>query len=215
MDPSASPPMHRFEDRDSASRAVADHIATVLHDALQDYAAVTLVVSGGSTPAPCYRYLAQAPLPWDRISIVPSDERCVPQDHPDSNARMLRETLLQHRAAAATLVPLQDTALAQAPQPWVLALLGMGSDGHFASLFPDAANLDAALAGDNPELTAPIDTAASPYRRITLTWSAIARCDHRLLLIFGDDKAQTLEHAGDKPVATLLAGPDHDIYWAP
>ncbi|MEM1229615.1 MAG: 6-phosphogluconolactonase [Pseudomonadota bacterium] len=207
--------MHRFEDRDSASRAAADHIATVLHDALQEHAAVTLVVSGGSTPAPCYRYLAQAPLSWERISIVPSDERCVPADHSDSNARMLRETLLQHRAAAASLVPLEEATLSQAPQPWTLALLGMGTDGHFASLFPDAANLDPALAIDNPALIAPIDTAASPYRRITLTWSALARCDHRLLLIFGDDKARTLAHADDKPIATLLTGPDHDIYWAP
>lgn len=205
----------RFETRAAASQAVAERIADALRSTLEHEDHATLVVSGGSTPAACYALLARQVLPWNRVSILPSDERCVPADHADSNARMLRESLLQGGASAATLLPLDAESVATAPRPWSLALLGMGTDGHFASLFPDADNLAQGLRIDGEARVLPIRTTASPHPRVTLTWRALSACSTRLLLVFGADKAAVLDDPQGKPVATLLADPGLTIFWAP
>ena len=107
------------------------------------------------------------------------------------------------------------------PFPFACALLGMGSDGHFASLFPDAEQLHDALDPEYPALCMPVRTAASPYERISLTLTPIARSDEVILLIFGDDKWQTLQAARDSsngyPVSKLLTQKRApvSVYWAP
>lgn len=205
----------RFKTRAAASQAVAEQIADVLRSTLAHEDHATLVASGGSTPTACYDLLAQQALPWHRVSVLPSDERCVPADHADSNARMLREALLQGPASAATLLPLDIDAVTETPRPWSLALLGMGTDGHFASLFPDAENLAQGLRSDGDDLVLPIRTKASPHARVTLTWRALRACSNRLLLAFGADKAAVLDDPQGKPVATLLADPGLTVFWAP
>ncbi len=213
--PTTAAPWRRFETRADASEAVAERIAEVLRSTLAGQDHATLIASGGSTPAACYALLAQQALPWHRVTVLPSDERCVPADHADSNARMLREVLLQGPASAATLLPLDKDAVAKTPRPWSLALLGMGTDGHFASLFPDAENLAQGLRRDGDDLVLPIRTQASPHARVTLTWRALHACGTRLLLAFGADKAAVLEDPQGKPVATLLADPGLTVFWAP
>lgn len=213
--PTTTAQIQRFPTRAAASAAAAQQIAQALRTELAQADQTTLVVSGGSTPAACYAQLAQEDLPWARVHILLSDERCVPAQHPDRNARMLRETLLTGPAKAATLLPLEVGAVARAPQPWVLALLGMGTDGHFASLFPDADNLAQGLAAEGDALVLPVRTAASPHPRVSLSWRALRQCRSRLLLAFGADKAEVLAAPAGKPVATLLSDPELTVLWAP
>jgi 6-phosphogluconolactonase len=182
----------------------------------------------------CFEALAHADIDWSRVGIVPSDERWVPVEHDDSNENLVRNRLLVNGAACADLMPLyssDSTVEARAamldmeirfmPFPFACALLGMGTDGHFASLFADAENLAEGLDLESTRLCLPVQTAASPYPRISLTLAALSRSDEIVLLIFGDDKRVVYEkaRAGNAryPVTRLLRQKRApvDVYWAP
>lgn len=207
-----------FDDRERASQAAADAIDSALRRRLDAQQAASLVVSGGTTPGRCFEILSRSGLDWNNVTVTLSDERVVPESHADSNARLVRETLLTHEAAAASFLPLVDPlapdvgavaeleqSLRTLPFPFACALLGMGEDGHFASLFPDAANLPDGLATDGSALALPIATAASPHPRVSLTLAALSRSDVIILLVFGDDKREVLRRAEtDEQVADQL-----------
>jgi 6-phosphogluconolactonase len=166
-----------------------------------------LLVSGGGTPAPVYRALSRQSLDWSRISIRLVDERWLPVDDADSNARLVRDTLLQHRAAEASFEPMLmpgrnfDDSVAQAnllsAQASVM-VLGMGADGHTASLFPHMQGLDAALASSQDYVG--VDATGCPGaqawpRRISLAPAGLARPLQRMLLVRGEAKLQLLQRA--------------------
>lgn len=223
-----------FESREEASIAAAQEIGQRLAARLKLQPGASLVVSGGTTPARCFGELAQSGLDWPRVHVLLSDERWVPPDDEASNERLVRETLLQEQAASARLLSVysSSTSITQrcdeidrqvrvGPFPFACALLGMGADGHFASLFPDAANLGEGLDVDAERLCIPVETAASPHPRVSLTLAALARSDSIVLLMFGDEKREVYEQAKLKgsrlPVAHLLRqkrAPVH-VYWAP
>jgi len=226
--------LHAFDDRDLASSAAAGALADRVESRLRADAHATLVVSGGTTPVDCFRALASMPLRWAQVDIFLSDERWVEPDSRDSNEGLARKHLLIEAATAARLVPVfaadqslearcaeLDAEIRALPAPFAAALLGMGDDGHFASLFPDAANLDRGLDPAGETRCLAIDTAASPVRRLSLTLAALANSDEILVLIFGAEKRRVLERAqrGDKayPVASLLAleTTPVSVYWAP
>ena len=223
-----------FESREAASIAAAEAIAALLERRLDAHEKASLVVSGGTTPSRCFAELADLELDWDNVHVVLSDERWVPADSDDSNEKLVRETLLTGRAAGASLLPVYredtdpaarseeiDQAIRLLPFPFACALLGMGEDGHFASLFPDAGNLEAGLDPDNTTLCLPVSTAASPHPRISLTLSALSRSDEIILLVFGAAKRAVLESAtslqSELPVARLLLQKRApvNVYWAP
>ena len=220
--------------REEAADAVAVKIAGSLRAALAGGAAASLVVSGGSTPAPVFRRLSATALDWQRVTVLPSDERWVPPTDDDSNEKLLRSTLLARQAQAAGLLSYYragtDPAGACAelevewrrlPLPFAVTLLGMGGDGHFASLFPDYAGLDAALDPAGSRHFVPVSTAASPHPRISLTLAALSRSREIVLLFFGDEKRRVCARAreGDRalPVSALLADcpVPLTIAWAP
>ncbi len=223
-----------FETREQASAAAAERIVAALSRRLAVQDEASLVVSGGSSPILCFAELARADADWRRVAVLPSDDRWVPADHEDSNEKLIRNTLLVDNAAAAELLPFFAAGVSVeeraadlneevrfAPIPFACALLGMGTDGHFASLFPDAANLAAGLDLESSTLCLPVHTAASPHPRISLTLAALSRSDEIVLLIFGEDKRAVYERAkgGDPqfPVTRLLRqkrAPVH-TYWAP
>ena len=221
-------------DRQSASLAAAAHIAEALSRQLDRQPEAALVVCGGTTPAACFAALSQIDLPWSRVCLVPSDERWVAPADAASNERLVRQTLMTGRAATARLQPLfdpratieqrcadLDPVLAHLPLPFATALLGMGEDGHFASLFPDADNLAAGLSQDQRRMCLPVRTAASPWPRISLTLAALLRSESIILLLFGAAKRAVYEEARTAvtgwPVTHLLRQTRTPVrvIWAP
>lgn len=223
-----------FETREEASRAAAQAIAALVMRRLDGQYKASVVVSGGTTPERCFAELAKMELDWEHVSIVLSDERWVPPDGDDSNERLVRETLLKGRAADAYLLPFYkedsnpearsdeiNQQIRNLPFPFACALIGMGEDGHFASLFPDADNLEDGLDTESLHLSIPVTTGSSPHARISLTLSALSRSDEIILLLFGDKKLEVLEAAkqidSDLPIARLLLQKRApvNVYWAP
>ncbi|MFC0340219.1 6-phosphogluconolactonase [Paracoccus niistensis] len=195
-------------DREALTLAVAQAITEALGMALKVRERAVLCLPGGSTPVPVFKALAAARLEWERVIVIPSDERWVPADHPRSNARLIRRNLLEEGAGAELielytegLDPQAGAALASeriAPLlPLSVLLLGMGEDMHTASLIPGADGLEAALDSAAPPVL-PVQTAAEA--RVTLTVPALCSATEAFLMITGPEKREALERAAALPV---------------
>ncbi|MCC5963396.1 MAG: 6-phosphogluconolactonase [Rhodobacteraceae bacterium] len=211
---------HDYADSEMMMLRLAQRIASELGETLRAHGQATLSVPGGSTPGPVFDTLSGADLDWSRVAVVLNDERWVPEDHPRSNTRLLRERLLVGRASAATLVPLyadaptpEDAldALTEGLRPHLpisVLLLGMGADMHTASLFPGADQLDAALAPDAPPLLA-MRAEAAGEPRITLSAPVLQDALRVHVLITGPEKRAAIERAAklrarEAPIACVL-----------
>jgi 6-phosphogluconolactonase len=182
------------------------------------------VATGGRSPAAIYDRLAQADLDWAHVAVTLSDERQVDAGSLNSNARLLRERLFQGKAAAAQFLPLTDyaePALAKL-MPFDALMLGMGEDGHIASLIPGSPVLETAMDPDGAALTAesPQGFGNPPVPRITLTLAALLRSRAIFLLVAGELKRQVIARAeaGEAlPVRAILAQDRVPVrtLWAP
>jgi 6-phosphogluconolactonase len=212
--------------------ALADAVAAALRAAIETQGTATLVVSGGRSPVAFFECLAQQQLPWARVAISLADERWVPVAHADSNEALLRRHLLRGPAAAARFIGLYqpaanleeaalkaEQALAELP-PIDVLVLGMGDDGHTASLFPNSPNLDAALRADCPRRCLPLLAPSVPRQRLSMTLPLLASARLPLLALQGQGKLETLAAAladgevASMPVRALLHSP-LEIYWCP
>jgi len=228
-DPSA-PRLLSFDTREEASASLAAEICETLTDALAAHGRATLVVSGGTSPVAFFHHLRRLPLSWERITVVPSDERVVPLDHADRNEAMIRRELLQGAAAGASLRGLLPASGSTANLPQLAetlplsfdaVVLGMGTDGHTASLFPGAPQLEAALR--SPEPLALLDVPSLGAERVSLTPSALLATRRIDLLIFGPEKRAIYESAvagddiGELPVRCVLHQNQVPVrvFWAP
>ena len=208
-----------FETRAEASRALANELVGVLAAALERRGFASLVVSGGSSPVEMFHHLREQVIDWKNVTIVPSDERDVPPDHPERNERMIRSELLQGPAAAARLVGLIPPGAV--PERFHAVVLGMGADGHTASLFPGSPELKAALESDDElhRLTVP----GLKTDRVSLTPRALLSSRRIDLLFFGEEKRAVFEQAaqpGDPDEYPVRAVLDQDrapvtVFWAP
>jgi 6-phosphogluconolactonase len=211
-----------YDDGAGMAAALADRVVALLRLALSQRGEASLVVSGGKSPVPFFHALAaHRDLNWGRVTVTLADERWLPPEHPDSNAGLVQANLLQGPAAAARFVPLYGgeaspeagleacaARLAELPRPFDAVLLGMGEDGHFASLFPGAAGVADMLAEDGPALGA-VHPAAAPHPRMSLGLSALLDARQVLVQIQGPRKAAVLEAAAAAspahlPIAALL-----------
>ena len=223
------------------AQALADHLAQVLHaacrEAIDARGRAVVALAGGRTPFPAYRALAAMRLDWSCVVVFPSDERCVPHDHPACNVAELRKAFADARGATIESLTTQDgdparseaharKRVAAFPEPFDAVVLGMGQDAHTASLFPGAPQLRAALDLDNG-LDAPrIDPVPlppeAPFPRITLTLPRLLRTRALHLAITGQAKRDVLQDARASgnilrhPVAALAEGAAAvHVHWSP
>jgi 6-phosphogluconolactonase len=230
------PEILSFADPETLADALADAVAERLRADLGEGRRAGLVVSGGSTPAPFFRRLAEHDLDWHRVIVTLADERWVNRNHEASNERLVRSLLLQNRARTALFVPLKNSApaarpgeeechrtLARLPRPFAAVILGMGVDGHTASLFPGTKRLADALDMRSGRNCLALSPAGAPYERMTLTLPVLLDSKLIILHITGQAKRKVLEQAlaeGPEmlmPVRAVLrqkTTPVH-IYWAP
>ena len=217
-----------YPDRELMMFSLADQLASDLNMALRQNAFASFSVPGGTTPGQVFDILSGVNLDWNRVTVIPNDERWVAEDHDRSNARLIRARLLTGRAAAATYVPLYaDTPEPEAAMdrlaaavsthlPLSVLLLGMGADMHTASLFPGADRLAEALAPDAP-IVMPMRADAAGEPRVTLTARVLADAMAIHILITGDDKRAAFERAqllppDVAPVRAILA--NAVVHWA-
>lgn len=209
------PTEHLFVDGALAAADMARRIAMILGDAIAARGVATIALSGGRSPRPVLEALSDVALDWDKVIVTLVDERWVAPDHADSNERLVRETLLQGKAAAARFVPMKndaadayagqagcEAAFAALPWPLDIVLLGMGEDGHTASLFPAAKELAEGLSTE--ALTLAVTPPAAPHQRMSLSAKAIRASRHVFLQIGGAAKKAVYDRAlADGPVEEL------------
>lgn len=227
---------HTFEDREALAQSLADTVASRLQAAIDERGRATMAVSGGTTPKLFFQALSARQIAWDRVTVTLVDERFVPETSERSNQRLVIGQLLQKKAARARFVPLYNGAvspelaadhasgvLAQLPRPFDVVVLGMGTDGHTASFFPEGDRLKEATSdkADRPVLSMNAPAAAEPRLTLTLPW--IVEAELLVLHIEGEEKKKVLERAEadgpaeEMPIRSVLRGAETpvELYWAP
>ncbi len=219
--------VQRFPTLEHLIAGAADAIAVMIHEAIAARGTVHIALAGGTTPTPIYHRLAMMALPWDRVELWFGDERNVPPDHPMSNYLMMRTALLDvmgearvHRiqgetdaVAAATAYERELVGALGTPPRLDLVLLGLGTDGHTASLFPNTPALD------ETERWVVANPTATGEPRITLTPKTICAARHVRFLVVGATKAsvlaEVLEGARDtnRLPSQLIASAETDVGW--
>jgi 6-phosphogluconolactonase len=209
--------LHTFPDQQTLVSDLAEHLAAALRADIALRGTASLAVSGGSTPLPLFERLSELDIPWPQVLITLADERWVDADSPDSNEALVRRSLLKNRAAAATFIGLKTAAATAAAgaadcearlrslsRPFTAVILGMGSDGHTASLFPCAPQLAQAADLRCGSSCAALRPQTAPHERISLTLPALLDAREIILHIAGPDKKAALERA-------LAAGPPEEM----
>jgi len=227
---------HRFPDAVALSHALSGEIKVDLEEAIQVRGAASLVVSGGRTPLRLFEQLREEKVDWQHVWVTLADERWVETSNPASNERLVREHLLTGAAANARFVGLKNPAptpeagadwawraLSRVPHPYDVILLGMGEDGHTASLFPGSLALARAIdAGASPGCIA-VNALTAPHARVSLNLAALLDARRIILHIEGEakwqvyQKARAAGSASEMPVRAVLQQQEVpvDVYWAP
>lgn len=230
------PAWREFPGRRAVAAALADEVAAKLAEAIEKRDAAVLVVSGGTTPGLFLRALSVQKLDWSKVTVSLADERMVPPPAPRSNEHFVTRNLLQGEAARASFVGLYVKAatlgdaaiqasahISELVTPFDVAVLGMGTDGHTASLFQDAGNYAALVDPAGAATVMPVESASAGEPRLTLALQLLARTRHIFMHIEGLEKKELLlkSMAGaiepPLPVGRLfaLAAERINIYWAP
>jgi 6-phosphogluconolactonase len=225
-----------FPAADQLVAALAARIGELLTGGVVERSQATLAVSGGSTPIPLFARLAEMELAWEKVTIALVDERWVDTGSLDSNENLVRRHLLQKKAAAARFVGMKNEAatslageaactarLQILPRPWDCLILGMGNDGHTASLFPDAANLAAATDPHSGRICMAIHPPTAPHERMTLTLPAILNSRQLILHLQGAEKKKVLARAQEEgdaaemPIRYILRQQTTSlaVFWSP
>ncbi len=228
--------LKEFTDRQSLVNELADEIASMLAKGVEEKGRASLAVSGGSTPVDLFEHLSGMDIPWDRVFVFLVDERWVEPVDPDSNEKLVRDHLLKNKAAAATFIGMKNSAptagegekeceerLSKIPLPFDVLILGMGGDGHTASLFPGAEKLQAATDMDSGRTCMALAPLTAPHERMSLTLPIILSARKIFLHIVGQQKKNVLDKAlgdgpaEDMPIRFVLRNEKKPvlIYWAP
>ncbi|WP_206951518.1 6-phosphogluconolactonase [Trinickia acidisoli] len=225
--------LHAFDDPRAQAGALAKAVSGALGASLAAAAnaRATLAVSGGTSPRPFFQALALESLDWARVDVTLVDDRWVPETDGASNAHLVRETLLARAAGEARFAPLVDVAVSleahvaalNAAPSYALpnvAVLGMGEDGHTASLFADAPAHEWAHALQTAERYVAVHPGAAPHARISLSMSALKGVERLFLQISGERKLDVLKAAASAPQENAISklandkGVRLDVYWS-
>jgi 6-phosphogluconolactonase len=230
-----------FENREALFGALTQECAQRLSQSVKTRQQASFIVSGGGTPEPLFKSLSEIDLGWDKINVALVDERWVDADHEKSNQRLIQNSLLQNHGASAQFTAMKtqhQTAIeAQADvsadyrrisQPFDIVLLGMGPDGHTASLFPGSNVIEQALSLDRTELCTAVTAKKSNVtgdmvERMSLTLNGIVNAKQIILLITGEDKLAVYQQAltatdqSVLPVSAVLQQQrcPVSVYWSP
>lgn len=217
--------LETYPTTEALAEAAAHGVEACLAEGLRTRGRAALVATGGRSPGPVYDRLRTARIDWARVVVTLSDERCVDPASPDANVRLVRERLMQGEGAKAHLLPLwpePEAATIQALLPFDAVLLGMGEDGHIASLIPGSASLAEGLDPSGEKLLLPVEAGlgSPPLPRVTLTLSALLQARAIFLLIAGGSKREVIARAEageDLPVRAILtqAQAPVRVLWAP
>lgn len=228
-----------FDDKVALTTELATSLEQALRNGIAKNGRSVLMVSGGSSPEPAYKHLSTLDLDWQHIDVAMVDERWVNANHEKSNEAFIKRTLLQNFAAAANFISMKNAASSAEEgvsecekqyqtlhRPFDVTILGMGPDGHTASLFPHASGLETGL--NSQQLVCAInaiesDVTGNITERISLTLNAIAHSTVVKLLISGQEKLDVYKQAkapgnvNDMPLRAVLNHPNINIevYWAP
>lgn len=235
MTGAAAMKLHQFADGDALATELAKTVAAKLRGGIDARGDAVLAVSGGSTPGKFFESLSTQHLDWTKVVVTLVDERFVPPSSERSNERLVREKLLRNEARLARFVGLYsdaatvedaarqaDAGVALLGSTFDVVILGMGGDGHTASFFPDAPNLDELTNPAQGRRVMPVQAESGGEPRLTLTMPLIAEARFLALHIEGAAKRAVLEQAvsGDVPSLPIArvfdaAASPIDVYWAP
>jgi 6-phosphogluconolactonase len=228
--------LQQYADSDAVARALAGNIAARLTRALAGRSHASLLVSGGHSPAQLFDALCTQDVDWSRVFIALADERWVDPREAGSNERLVRERLLREKAAAAQLIGLKNSApspllgagaawdaFAKVPRPFDVTVLGMGDDGHTASLIPGSPGLRQALDPNASPACVAMWSRVAPHERLSLNLSALLGSAHISVLILGEQKLRIYRTAcaGHSVEEMPIRGVLHqqrvpvEIIWAP
>jgi 6-phosphogluconolactonase len=204
----SDPPATKFADSDVLSRTLSSRLAANLTAGIAARGLASLVVSGGNSPRKLFELLRAESLDWSRVCVALADERWVDPSDPASNEKLVRDVLLQDSAAAARFIGLKNGAptpdlgavsawetFARVPRPFDAVVLGMGDDGHTASLFPRSPNLASALNLAAVAGCVGMWSPEAPHPRLSLNLSALLDSRRIVLLITGAQKWNTYRAA--------------------
>lgn len=216
--------LHSFSEASILTDDLVEQLKRILCNAVEQRGHAYLVVSGGKTPIDLFKTLAKAELPWDKITITLTDERCVPAHDLDRNERLVRHFLLQHHAAKAHFLSLYNESDSLEQTEHMIAslptfdavVLGMGEDGHIASLFPCADELSMGL-DDNAAAVLRISPKTAPHQRISLSKKRLLDSRVIFLHLLGQKKLTVLHQAMAEhdsmvmPVSAFLNNVDANV----
>jgi 6-phosphogluconolactonase len=224
----------KFRTTEQLNTAFARKIIKLLRDGIEENGRASLVVSGGRTPADLFKALSKAHLEWDKIDISLADERWVDNSDDASNEKMLRAKLLINNAANANFVALktqhgdaEDAVLTctdnlqQMRTPFDVLILGMGEDGHTASLFPCSEQIAQGLDLESGNTFIAVQPTTAPNQRMSLTLPAILNSNQIFLHLTGESKKDVLntvlsdDDALVMPIRAVINNADVELLWAP
>lgn len=226
--------LKQFENTFALDMSLADEVSDRLRKSIQDQGQASLVLSGGRTPMGFFHQLSQQVLNWSKVTVTLADERWVDNDHNDSNEKLVKENLLINEAYSAKFLSLKnsaETAVAGEAEleaelskygQFTVVILGMGDDGHTASLFPGAEALPAGLALDSGRSCIAVTPTTAPHERISMTLPRLLNTERLIVHISGQNKQKVLEqaNAGDNveelPIRAILQQTQvpATVFWA-
>ncbi|WP_137166806.1 6-phosphogluconolactonase [Salinimonas lutimaris] len=223
-----------FDSADTLATEFAQTLTDILKAGIEARGRASLVVSGGRTPAALFNTLSNTDLAWDKVDITLADERWVDEDHDASNAASVRKNLLQNKASAANFVTPKtadadandaiaevENRISSFSQPFDALILGMGEDGHTASLFPCSEQVADGLNMSSGKICIAVQPTTAPHQRISLTLPALLNSRNIFLHLTGDAKKEVLKDALanntelEKPVTAVVNRAPVTLMWAP